>query len=462
MHSYSIKIGVAPIRRNLGKRTGIFNPEYAVKNKVETISFIEKHYSGKDVEFINLDFLNDEGMLFDEKDSDKAAQYFLEQKVDALFIINCNFGNEEASGSLAQKVQKPVLIWAPQDTIFEEDGTRYTDAQCGSFALSKYLQRYSIPFSHIENCRITDPVFDKDFKKFLSVASMVKTFTGLRILQVGTRPKPFCSVIVNEGELIEKFDINVVPVNLAVFTLRHKEILERRKTEIDKAVVSLKSRYDVGSLTDETLQKMMAFKFLYPELLEEYNCDIVSTECWTGMMQAVDAMPCTAMSELADEGIIVTCESDIHGAITTALLAAASFGKQVPMFIEFTTRHPDNSNAEMLWHCGPVAYSLKEPSSKAKILVQKCSFEIKHSNYTIARMDMVGGKYSLLAGTFKSVDGPYTFGNYAWAEFDNLPKWEKKIINGPYIHHMAEIEGDYVDVLTEFCNFIPNLSIDLT
>jgi L-fucose isomerase-like protein len=78
-----------------------------------------------------------------------------------LFIINCNFGNEEASGMFADKMGKPVLILAPQDETIQEDGTRYTDAKCSFFAISKYLQHKSIPFSYIKNCNIKDPKFDK-------------------------------------------------------------------------------------------------------------------------------------------------------------------------------------------------------------------------------------------------------------------------------------------------------------
>ena len=60
----------------------------------------------------------------------------------------------------------------------------------------------------------------------------------------------------------------------------------------------------------------------------------------------------------------------------------------------------------------------------------------------------------------KTTDGPYTFGTYLWAEFDNLSAWERKLIEGPYIHHMAEIEGDWTEELRELCKYVPALSID--
>ena len=66
----------------------------------------------------------------------------------------------------------------------------------------------------------------------------------------------------------------------------------------------------------------------------------------------------------------------------------------------------------------------------------------------------------LLTSVCKTTDGSYTFGTYLWAEFDNLSAWERKLIEGPYIHHMAEIEGDWTEELRELCKYVPALSID--
>ena len=103
---------------------------------------------------------------------------------------------------------------------------------------------------------------------------------------------------------------------------------------------------------------------------------------------------------------------------------------------------------------------MKNDSSKAKLYNTKPSFRAKDGNYTIARFQGDAGKYTLLGGTYKTVDGPHTFGTYMWAEFKDWAKIEKKMINGPYIHHMSEIYGEYADVLEEFCKFIPDLEFD--
>ena len=66
----------------------------------------------------------------------------------------------------------------------------------------------------------------------------------------------------------------------------------------------------------------------------------------------------------------------------------------------------------------------------------------------------------MFAKEFNTCDGPKTFGTYMWAEFDDLARLERKIIEGPYIHHMTEIPGDYVSYLKEFTKYFDEVEFD--
>ena len=75
-------------------------------------------------------------------------------------------------------------------------------------------------------------------------------------------------------------------------------------------------------------------------------------------------------------------------------------------------------------------------------------------------MERAGGNYKLLPLVAPTVKGPATHGTYIWVEFEDLPRVEAKLLDGPYIHHFVEIKGDYTKELREFCKYFPNLSID--
>ena len=460
MLNYKVKIGLAPMRRDVTPRPGIFNWEKAEERGRAAVKYIEEHYADEHVSFVDLKGINPVDVMYCDADAEKVIERFKAEKVDAVLIINGNFGNEEIAAQVALGVGKPVAIWAMLDDEFLPDGSRFTDSQCGIFGVSRQMQRFHIPFSFIETSKVDSDIFRRDFDRFVRVSCMVKNFRGMRIAQVGLRPKPFCSVIFNEGELMEKFGLQIVSVNLAVIVDQYNKILKERDQELEAGAKLLLSRYEMDDLTPPLLKKVYAFVLLYQWVFETYRVQAVSAECWTAMQLAVGAMPCTAYSVLADMGYIISCESDMHAAITMALLSCAALGEKKPFLGEFTVRHPENSNAELLWHCGPFAYSLKKEGSPCKNVNMRQWFQVQDGQFTIARFDQDNGDYSLLAGTCHSTEGPYTFGTYLWAEFDNLPAWERKLVEGPYIHHMCEIEGDFTAELREFTKYVPLLKLD--
>lgn len=100
------------------------------------------------------------------------------------------------------------------------------------------------------NCRLDDPVFERGIKDFLAVCNVVKTFRNIRILQIGPRPYDFWSTMCNEGELLEKFNIQLAPIPMPELTEAVAEA-KAEKTEVDKAVAYIRSHMDVRIKDDE-------------------------------------------------------------------------------------------------------------------------------------------------------------------------------------------------------------------
>ena len=103
---------------------------------------------------------------------------------------------------------------------------RLRDTQCGLFATGKVLRRFQIPFTYMTNCRLNDPVFERGIRDFLAVCNVVKTFRNMRILQISTRPFDFWSTMCNEGELLEKFNIQLSPIPMPELTDEVKQAKE--------------------------------------------------------------------------------------------------------------------------------------------------------------------------------------------------------------------------------------------
>ena len=91
--------------------------------------------------------------------------------------------------------------------------------------------------------------------------------------------------------------------------------------------------------------------------------------------------PCTVLGEMADSGYPLACETDVNGAITLAILRACNLYEDSEFLADLTIRHPQNDNAELLWHCGPFPYSLKASESQARMVDGQERFELKQGTF---------------------------------------------------------------------------------
>ena len=460
---YNVKIGLIPMRRNTTNRPAkTFLTWVSAEDRGERfVKYIEENYASDKVSFVDTKGLGHNDLIYDDASAQECIERMKNENVDAIMIINCNFGNEEAACDIAKAIGKPCVLWAPLDDEYYVDGMRPTDSQCGLFGVSRQFQRYGVPFSHIPCCRVESDEFKESFDSFVRVACMVKNFSGLRIGQIGARPAPFFSVIWNEGELMQKFGVRIIPINFAILQDRFNKTKAEKQDEIAKYVQVFKDNYKMDELTPQYLERMACLAVTYIDLFAEFKLDVLSAECWTATPVMFDGLaPCAVYGILNDLGYFVSCESDIHCAITAILLESAALGEKRPFLGEFTVRHPENKNAELLWHCGPFPLSVKAEGTEARLVNQRIWMRAEDGEYTIARIDQDNGDYMMLAGTCRTVEGPQTHGTYIWAEFDDLQKWEDRLLDGPYIHHFIEIKGNYVKELREFTKYFKNISID--
>lgn len=456
------RLGYMPTRRSFFSKEDAKKYKEITRNEMASIL-------PKGVKVFDLEWLNDEGLLFDEKDIQKVAHYYIENEVDALFAPHCNFGTENAVAQVSKKVQKPLLIWGPRDEAPLPNGKRLRDSQCGLFATSKVLQRYKVPFTYIINSKPTDNVFRKGLVNFVRAANVVKFTKNTRIGQVSSRPQSFYSVIVNESELLEKFGIEVIPINLSTVVRMVNESIEKEKAAIDQIAEEMKKVVDFSKLTPASTDKIAALKYALLKLAEEFDLQAMGFQCWDELQFQLGICSCFVHAILTDEGFPVSCESDIHGAISSLMLQSVSMFEDPTFFSDFTIRHPENDNAELLWHCGAFPPSLSADKKGSYIgehfvlpshAPGTCNWQLKKGDLTLLRFDSSGEGYFLLCGEGKAIDGPFNLGTYVYMEVNDWPLWEEKLIYGPYIHHVSCIYGKYSSALYEATRYIDGLTFD--
>lgn len=438
----------------------VFSHEDALRQKAA----LQARLREWNVRFVDMEGVLPEGIVRDQSHVAPVVAHFRSKGVDAVFMPHCNFGTEGAVGMIGRQLDVPVLLWGPRDEAPLPDGRRLRDTLCGLFASSKVLHKLGVPFSYIENCRVDDTPLRQGMQTFLRAAHTAMALRdGMRIGHIGQRIDFFWTTIVSESELLERFHVEVQPIDMVLFIrdVRARAI-ESAKSYTDQ-VGELRCTMDIEGLDDETLVHILALRDQIFALADDNGLDAIAIQDFDSLIESFGAYCLLANSLVADR-LPLAMESDIHGAISTLLLSRAAGG--APAFLtDVTVRHPDDDNGVLLWHCG-APLSMCRPGARPRlgrhwILPSPVSgmthFPLREGPITVARFDGDRGCYKLAVGQGVSMEGPETQNNYVWMRVDDWPHWERTLIQGPWIHHTAMTYGQCADALTEMCRFVPGL-----
>lgn len=444
MKKPTIILGVAPTKR------GFLSMEEAKRQKDKFMAVI-RGIKPDVVKIVDIDDLCENGILFQTDKISAVVEKFRDARIDALFTPHCDFGEEQCTAGVAAALKLPTLMWGARDERPNTDQGRGRDTQCGMFACTKVLRRFGVTYSYIWNCETESEDFRQGFENFIRTVAVIKAVKGMRIAKFGARPQPFMSVMDNEGALAAKLGAAVVPISpVAVGSLADQIIREKKHLEY---LADFAGRFDTGRTAPEKVERIAAVKLAVQRLMEENRCTAGAMECWSAA-QLMGAPVCAVLGEMADAGLPLSCETDVNGAVTMAVLQAAALGEEAVFLADLTIRHPENDNAELLWHCGPFPYSLKDAACPAGLVEGQERFKMRSGGITVCRFDEAEGQYYLFGGEGRAVDGPETTGTYVWLETDNWKRWEEKLMFGPYIHHVGGVYGSYKPVLREAARYL--------
>ncbi|OGV67866.1 MAG: hypothetical protein A2498_02480 [Lentisphaerae bacterium RIFOXYC12_FULL_60_16] len=440
----------------------VFSHEDAIRQK----QALQARLRERGVRFVDLDGVLPDGLVREQAHVDAVVRHFRAAEIDCLFVPHCNFGTEGAVGMIASKLAVPTLLWGPRDDAPRPDGSRLRDSLCGMFASSKVMHKLGVRYTYIENCRIDDALFDRGVMNFLRAVNVAGVFRkGVRIGHIGQRIDFFWTTIVNESELLERFKVEVLPIDMVDFIAHVRDRISRGAASYAEQAKAMRHDCVVEGFADDApLVNILAVRDQMLALGEQHGLDAFAVQDFTSLVDAMGAY-CFFSNSLVSESYPIGCESDIHGAISSVLLQRADFDRQPVFLADVTVRHPTDDNGVLLWHAGaPV--SMKHPDDRVRLgthwilpspLAGMPHFRLKDGPLTVVRFDGDRGEYRLAVGQGASMEGPFTLNNYVWMKVDNWPRWERLLMEGPFIHHSAMAYGHVADAVVEACRYIPGL-----
>lgn len=289
---------------------------------------------------------------------------------NALAVYLGNFGPEIAETLLAKHFDGPKMFLAAAEETGGSLLDGRGDAYCGMLNASYNLKLRNIK-AYIPEYPVGDAGECADMiHEFLPIARAIIGLSNLKIISFGPRPLNFlaCNApikqLYNLGVEIEENS------ELDLFEAFHKHDGGER---IPGVVREMEEELGEGNKKPEILAKLAQYELTLKDWVEEHKgyrkYVAIAGKCWPAFQTQFGFVPCYVNSRLTAQGIPVSCEVDIYGALSEFIGTVVSgdtvtlldINNSVPedMFEEDIKGRFDYTRQDtfMGFHCGNTASS---------------------------------------------------------------------------------------------------------
>ena len=299
------KIGIVAVSRDC------FPESLSVNRRKALVEAYTKKYGADDIYECPVCIVESEIQMVEALEDIKKAG------CDSLCVYLGNFGPEISETLLAKHFDGPVMFCAAA----EESGNSLMDgrgdAYCGMLNASynlklrntkAYIPEY--PVGTAEDC--ADMIHE-----FVPIARAVVALNNLKIISFGPRPLNFLAC---NAPIKQLYNMNVeIEENseLDLFEAFNKHEGDER---IPGVVADMEKELGAGNKKPEILAKLAQYELTLLDWIEEHKgyrkYVAIAGKCWPAFQTQFGFVPCYVNSRLTAQGIPVSCEVDIYGALS--------------------------------------------------------------------------------------------------------------------------------------------------
>lgn len=236
---------------------------------------------------------------------------------NALCVYLGNFGPEISETLLAKHFDGPKMFVAAAEESGDNLCQGRGDAYCGMLNAS-----YNLALRNIKAYIPEYPVGDAEdcadmIHEFVPIARAVAALSKLKIISFGPRPLNFlaCNApikqLYNLGVEIEENS------ELDLFEAFNKHAGDER---IPGIVKEMEEELGAGNKKPEILSKLAQYELTLKDWVQEHKgyrkYVAIAGKCWPAFQTQFGFVPCYVNSRLTAQGIPVSCEVDIYGALS--------------------------------------------------------------------------------------------------------------------------------------------------
>ena len=289
---------------------------------------------------------------------------------DALVVYLGNFGPEISETLLAKHFDGPKMFVAAAEESGDNLLDGRGDAYCGMLNASYNLKLRNIkayipeyPVGTAEEC--ADMIHE-----FLPIARTVKALSELKIISFGPRPLNFLAC---NAPIKPLYDLGIEIEENSELDLFEAFNQHEGDERIPAIIKEMEEELGAGNKKPEILSKLAQYELTLKDWIRDHKgyrkYVTIAGECWPAFQTQFGFVPCYVNSRLAAQGIPVSCEVDIYGALSEFIGTVVSqyavtlldINNSVPadMYNEEIKDNYDYTQKDtfMGFHCGNTAKS---------------------------------------------------------------------------------------------------------
>ena len=300
-----VKIGIVAVSRDC------FPESLSVNRRKALVEAYTKKYDAEEIYECPICIVESEIHMVQALEDIKKAG------CNALAVYLGNFGPEISETLLAKHFDGPKMFLAAAEESGDNLVQGRGDAYCGMLNASYNLKLRGVK-AYIPEYPVGDAEECADMiHEFVPIAKAVEGLNNLKIISFGPRPLNFlaCNApiqqLYNIGVEIEENS------ELDLFEAFNKHAGDERIPEIVK---EMEEELGAGNKKPEILSKLAQYELTLKDWVEEHRgyrkYVAIAGKCWPAFQTQFGFVPCYVNSRLAAQGIPVSCEVDIYGALS--------------------------------------------------------------------------------------------------------------------------------------------------
>ena len=236
---------------------------------------------------------------------------------NALVVYLGNFGPEISETLLAKHFDGPKMFVAAAEESGDNLLDGRGDAYCGMLNASYNLKLRNIkayipeyPVGTAEEC--ADMIHE-----FLPIARTVKALSELKIISFGPRPLNFLAC---NAPIKPLYDLGIEIEENSELDLFEAFNQHEGDERIPAIIKEMEEELGAGNKKPEILSKLAQYELTLKDWIRDHKgyrkYVTIAGKCWPAFQTQFGFVPCYVNSRLAAQGIPVSCEVDIYGALS--------------------------------------------------------------------------------------------------------------------------------------------------